>query len=101
MLIRLADRKDSLKGDLNILQERALVWLMQEEFELQAEIERERLKYTLLAGNPELYSRLYEEDDSEELDDSEVEWLVPESAEEVHEIIDFLQSTQVEREKGI
>ena len=100
MLIRLADRKDLLKGDLNILQERAIAWLMQEDFEIQTETEKERMKYTLLAGNPELYERLYKEPE-DEIDDSEVEWLVPESAEEVQDIINFLQQTQTERESGI
>lgn len=101
MLIRLADRKELLKGDLNILQERALVWLLNEDFEIQAELEKERMKYTLLSGNPDLYDRLYTEPDEEEIDDSEVEWMVPESAEEVQDILNFLNQTQTERESGI
>jgi hypothetical protein len=101
MLIRLADRKGLLTGDLNGLQERALIWLLNEDFEIQNELEKERMKYTLLSGNPDLYDRLYTEPDEGEIDDSEVEWMVPESAEEVQDILNFLNQTQTERESGI
>ena len=101
MLIRLADRKEILRGDLNALQERALAWLLNEDFEISTNIEKERMKYTLLAANPEMYERLYKEEDEDEIDDSEVEWLVPESAEEVQDIIHFLQETQTQRESGL
>lgn len=100
MLIRLADRKGILKGDLNSLQERSLLWLLGEDFNLEAELERERMKYTLLAGNQDLYHQLYEQDE-DQIDDSDVEWLVPESVDEVEEILDFLQQTQSQREAGI
>jgi hypothetical protein len=100
LLIRLADRKGFLEGDVSILQERALVWLLNEDFAIQTEIEKERMKYTLLAGNPELYDQLYSEDE-DELDDSDVEWLVPESVEDVEDIMKFLSQTQTQRESGI
>lgn len=101
MLIRLADRKGLLKGDLNSLQERAMVWLLNEDFHISTELERERMKYTLLAGNPELYERLYQEPDEDEIDDSDVEWMVPESVEDIQEIMSVLEQTQIERESGI
>ena len=103
MLIRLADRKEILRGDLNILQERALIWLLGEDFNIQTEVERERMKYTLLAGNPELYTQLYETEDPDPNlpDDEDVEWMVPESVEEVEDILTFLQQTQVQKETGI
>lgn len=100
MLIRLADRKELLKGDLHALQDRALLWLLGEDFNLEAELERERMKYTLLAGNQDLYHQLYEQDE-DQIDDSDVEWMVPESVDEVEEILDFLQQTQKQREAGI
>lgn len=100
MLIRLADRKGLLKGDLNVLQDRALVWLLGEDFIIASEIEKERMKYTLLASNPELYHQLYESDE-DEIDDSDVEWLVPETVEDVEDILGFLSQTQTQRESGI
>ena len=99
MLIRLADRKGILTGKLNLLQEQALLWLINEDFNLKAELEKERMKYTLLASNPQLFEQLYK--DEEEIDDSDVEWMVPESAEEVEDILDFLRQTQKQGESGI
>lgn len=101
MLIRLADRKEILRGDLNSLQDRALMWLLGEDFNISTELEKERMKYTLLAGNPQLYDQLYQERDEEVPDDSDVEWLVPESVDEVEDILNFLQQTQTQREAGI
>lgn len=101
MLIRLADRKEFLRGDLNALQDRALAWLLGEDFNIQNELERERMKYTLLAGNPQLYDQLYQQDDDEAPADSDVEWMVPESVDEVEDVLNFLQQTQTQRESGI
>ena len=100
MLIRLADRKGTLRGDLNTLQERALIWLLGEDFNIASEIEKERMKYTLLAGQPELYHQLYEGDE-DQIDDSDVEWMVPETVEDVEDILSFLSQTQTQRESGI
>lgn len=100
-LIRLADRKGILRGDLNGLQERALLWLISEDFTISTELEKERMKYTLLAGNPQLYEQLYQQDDDGAPDDADVEWMVPESVDEVEDVLNFLQQTQTQRESGI
>jgi hypothetical protein len=84
-----------------MLQELALVWLLDNELMQGAEMEHERMKYTLLASNPQLYDQLYKEEDPEEIDDSEVEWMVPESAEEIDDIIATLEQIQTQNEQGI
>ena len=67
---------------------------------MQGALERERMKYTLLAGNPQLYDQLYSDEEAE-VDESEIEWIVPESVEEVEDILGLLQQTQKQSESGI
>lgn len=58
------------------------------------------MKYTLLAGNPQLYTQLYQEEEPE-VDESEVEWIVPESVEELEDIMQMLNQPRTRSEKGI
>lgn len=90
-LIRLADRKGFLKGHLNTLQHEALQWLMIEESTELFDIERERMKYTILAANPSLFDSLY----GEEKVEANVEWITPRTAEEFARVEEFLASTFV------
>lgn len=90
-LIRLADRKGLLKGKLNLLQEEALQWLMIRENEERISIERERMKYTILAGNPQLWKVLYEDEEDERF--GEIEWTTPQSYEEVEELERIINET--------
>ena len=54
-------------------------------------MERERMKYTLVASNPSLYKSLYEEKDIEgEL--GEIEWVTPTSIEEMEEFVRMLEN---------
>lgn len=85
-LIRLADRKGLLKGHLNAVQEEALQWLMVDEAETTYNAERERMKYTILAGNVNLWKYLFEDEENREdyeVDDEEVEWITPSSHEDI------------------
>lgn len=91
-LIRLANRKGYLVGDLNPLQEEALQWLIVDELAQESELERERMKYTILAGNTQLWMHLYGNEAEEE--DGEIEWIVPESAEEVEQLERILNEIQ-------
>ena len=87
-LIRLADRRGILKGSLNSLQDEALQSLIIDEIETESDLERERMKYTILAGNLHLWRELYgdEEEDSDEPRNEEVDWFTPESAEDIENI---------------
>jgi hypothetical protein len=90
--IRLADKKGLLKGHLNILQDEALQWLMIDEVIYNTERERERMKYTILAGNIQLYQELYPDQDKE--DEEEIDWITPQSAEEIEQIEKILSQVQ-------
>lgn len=88
-MVRLADRRKLFEGDISPLQEEALQWLMLNESEESVQAERERMKYTILAGNVHLWKELYGEDDEQE-DDGEVEWITPSSLEDMEKINDIL-----------
>jgi hypothetical protein len=93
-LIRLADRRGFLKGELNTLQEEALRWKLVEESEESYELEKERMKYTILAGNIHLWQELYKEDD-----DADVEWITPRSAEDLELVMKILDGVNEGREE--
>lgn len=93
-MIRLADRKGALTGALSPLQEEALQWLIINEMEENVSIERERMKYTILAGNLHLWRELYGEE--EEVDEGEIEWVTPQSAEEIEGILQVLQKLEAQ-----
>lgn len=64
---------------------------MKEEVNELVAIEKERMKYTILAGNLPLYQELYKED-PDVPDDSEIEWFRPESAEDFEAILSVLEA---------
>ena len=55
-----------------------------DETEEAGELELERMKYTVLAGNIELYKNLFPDKDEEE---EEIQWVRPESAEDIEAIL--------------
>lgn len=98
-LIRLADKKGLLKGSLNVLQEEALQWLIIDNAELDAQREHERMKYTILAGNVQLWQYLFKDEEAleeYEVPDEEVEWFTPSSAEDIQAIESLLQGQNSE-----
>lgn len=82
--VKLAQEQGLLKGDLNILQDSALQSLLLEEGENKSNLEEERVKFMILANNPELYKALFLDRESEE---ENIEWLGPHSAEDVEDIL--------------
>jgi hypothetical protein len=86
-MIRLAERQGILKGDLNTLQLRALQWLIIDEMRAESELEEARAKITVLAGNPQLYEHLWPKEE-----DENIEWITPQSVEEVEDIVSYLES---------
>ena len=98
--VRLADKKGLLQGDVNLLQESALQWRMTDEIDQEVMLEKERMKYTILAANPHLYKQLYEETDTDEIDDEDVEWIIPESLDEIEKIMEILERQQQGSEAG-
>ena len=78
-------------GDLNIIQYLALNFALGKERTDLVEIERERMKYTILAGNVPLYQSLYEDKNVEEsFDNKDVEWITPTSIEEAEELMKMI-----------
>ena len=60
---------------------------MVDEIERDADLERERMKYTSLAGNTRLWQELFgKELEENEVPDEEVEWITPSSIEEMEQI---------------
>ena len=51
-------------------------------------IEDERMRYTLLAGQPQLYNILY----GEESETAGIEWITPETDEEVKQLMELFQN---------
>jgi hypothetical protein len=72
-----------------MLQEEALRWLLVDETEQEYELEKERMKYTILAGNIHLWKELYKEED-----DSDIQWITPRSAEEIEDVLKIVSSLQ-------
>ena len=95
MQIRLADRRGILKGELNPLQNYALQIALLEEDKVTFEAEENRMRYTLLASNPELYKKIFRDPVVEE-DEVGVEWITPESAEDVDFILEDYARVQSE-----
>lgn len=81
-----------MKGDLNILQDLALQHLMADENEEVVDMETQRMKYTVLAGNIELYKEIF----SDEEDEEDIEWITPKSAEDIEAILRDYQQVQIE-----
>jgi hypothetical protein len=50
-------------GDLNSVQQFCLNWALIDEREEIASLEEERMKYTILAGQPEIYRKIFAEKD--------------------------------------
>lgn len=76
---------------MNLLQEEALWWIMGKDVEDQISLERERMKYTILAGNIQLWQQLYA-DEKDEIPDDEIEWIKPESAEDIEAMLSVLSA---------
>lgn len=93
-MIRLAERQGLLKGDLNTLQLRALQWLIIDEMRAERELEEARAKVIVLAGNPQLYEHLWPE-----TQDENIQWVTPQSVEEVEDIVGYLESLGGTEEK--
>ena len=88
-MIRLYERQDIFKGDLNNIQQVALQWLMNEQISEQVEIEKIHAQITALSGNPhtnpQLVKQLFIDEQQEE--EENVEWLTPQSEEELQQIL--------------
>lgn len=78
------------KGDLNALQQEALQWLLIDEADNQSAVLETQLKFTVLANNPQLYNHIWPDNET-----ANVEWLTPQSEEEIQAIIE-----QLERDLG-
>lgn len=78
-----------MKGDLNILQHEALQWLLIDEAENEADTFETHMKFIVLAGtNPQLFNHIWPEG----ADDGEIEWLRPQSQDELDDILKLLES---------
>jgi hypothetical protein len=57
------------------------------ELDVEAQLEEERLKYTILAGQPQIYAKLFPPEQEEE----NLEWITPKSEEEAEDIVRFFE----------
>jgi hypothetical protein len=65
---------------------------MADENEEVVDMETQRMKYTVLAGNIELYKEIF----SDEEDEEDIEWITPKSAEDIEAILRDYQQVQIE-----
>jgi hypothetical protein len=65
---------------------------MADENDEAMDTEAERMKYTILAGNIELYKEIF----SDEEDEENIEWITPKSAEDIEAILQDYQQVQIE-----
>lgn len=72
---------------------------MQEEQRITNELEESRMGYTLAGTNPKLYQAIFDQKKKEE-ELGKVDWVVPESAEELEAILGTLQIEQQEEING-
>lgn len=80
-------------GDLNIIQYLALNFVIGKERADMVTFEKERMKYTILAGNVPLYQSLYEDksiEDEFSKETGEVEWISPNSLEEAEKLLEMM-----------
>lgn len=77
-----------MKGDLNTLQHEALQWLLIDEAENEADLFETQMKFIVLAGmNPQLYTHIWPNEE-----EGKIEWLRPQSEEELEDILRLLES---------
>jgi hypothetical protein len=93
-LVRVLDRQGLLKGDLNGVQFSMLNWLMGNEVEEDAERERNRFEMQALAANEQTNPQLLRHLQSlrEEAEEEEVEWVTPQSEEELSAMLQDFES---------
>ena len=85
--IRLADKKGFLQGDLNVIQQEALQWLMIKDAKDEAEKFDTQLRFMVLSGmNPQLYKTVW----PQERDESEIQWVTPSSTDEARDLESLL-----------
>ena len=80
------------QGDINIVQYEALQGLLLFELSRDNNKEYERMKYTILAGNIQLYKALFEEQENKEY---EIKEIIPRSPEELEDFLKFIESPRM------
>lgn len=90
-LVKVAERRKLFEGDINIVQHNALQGLILHELSKDNSREEERMKYTILSGNIDLYKKLF--DNKEE--DSDIPIITPTTREEMDELVKFLDSPKI------
>ena len=81
------------QGDVNICQYETLQYLYFQDIKDKYDLEKERMKYTIISGNIELYKALFDEK-QEELN-PDVQWLTPRNAEEAEQLIAMLDIPRI------
>lgn len=92
--MRLLDRQGLLKGDLNILQQNGLAWVLGYESQQMVDFEKYRTINTGLVTNPAtskgFLKRLLDEQEPQTIHESSDEWMTPQSLQDIEA---FLQQT--------
>lgn len=90
---RLLDRSGKLRGSLNIAQAHLLTYVIYREQKTEVEDDEMDFKNLVFANNPEMYREMFPEDFRPK--DEDLDWLVPESEEEVGELLEELRAAGV------
>lgn len=85
------DRQKKLEGDLNIIQQTAVAWLIGNDIEKQIDLEKLRAVNTGLATNPatakEFITSLLDDDRKIEETVTDEKWTTPKSVQEIEEFL--------------
>jgi hypothetical protein len=89
--LRLLYKQGVFAGDLNHVQQYCLGWALIDERDDLVQIEQDRMKYTILAGDPEIYKAIFEP-----MAAPENQWVTlnPEEEAEIMAEIDRWQATR-------
>jgi hypothetical protein len=98
--LRVLYKQGLFTGDLNPVQQFCLNWALIDEREDISALEEERMKYTILAGQPEMYRKIFvEQEKINALQEDEWRSLQEVPEEEMAEVFSQIDAWQSQREE--
>lgn len=97
--LRVLYKQGLLSGDLNRVQQYCLNWALIDERQDEITLEEERMKYTVLAGNQDLYRHMFvKPEDMMALQEDEWQSVEQMSDAEIEELYAEMEAWQTQRE---